>query len=299
MNTPLFVAEVCSNHHADLDRCRMLIREAARIGCDAVKFQLFEIDRLFAPEALAHEPELAARRAWELPRSFIPELAEECRIHRVRFGCTPFDLDAVAALEPHVSFFKIASYELLWSDLLGACARTGLPLVLATGMATLDEIAGAVDTLRTAGCRDLTLLHCVSGYPSPVDQSNLSVIETLRRKFDCPVGWSDHSASQAVVTRAIHRWQAAMIEFHFDLEGDGAEFGAGHCWLPDRMSPVIRQTRDGFTADGVPRKKVQPAEFDDRDWRADPSDGLRPIRRIRPTLPPLHAPETPCTTPAH
>lgn len=277
----LFVAEVSSNHQRDLARSLAFVDTAAAVGCDGVKFQLFKIDQLFAPEILARSEEHRRRRAWELPVEFLPSLAARCRQHNILFGCTPFYLEAVEELRPYVDFYKIASYELLWSDLLAACAGTGKPVALSTGMATLEEVQTAVTLLRQAGCQDLTLLHCVSGYPTPPEQCNLAAIETLRRACACNVGWSDHSASPAVIYRAVHRWQASMVEFHLDLDGTGDEYRTGHCWLPDQIAPVIRAIRLGLAADGDGQKVPLPSELSDRDWRADPSDGLRPMKWLR------------------
>lgn len=281
MRFPYFIAEVSSNHHRDLDRCFQFIDTAAQIGCDAVKFQLFRIEELFAPEILAKSEPHRKRKEWELPVAFLPALSGRCHERGIAFSCTPFYLDAIEELEPHVGFYKIASYELLWDDLLERCAATGKPVVLSTGMADLDEIGHAVDVLRKAGCEDLKLLHCISGYPTPPQECNLAAIETLRKRFGCPVGWSDHSVSPAVVHRAVHRWEASVVEFHLDLEGEGEEFSAGHCWLPAPIKSLISHIRTSLDADGTGEKVPAPAELPDRDWRADPSDGLRPLRHLR------------------
>lgn len=278
---PLFIAEVSSNHHQDLDRCKAFIDAAAEIGCDAVKFQLFRIRELFAPEVLARSAEHRQREAWELDPALLAPLAAYAASRRLAFCCTPFYLDAVVELEPHVAFYKIASYELLWDDLLRAVAATGKPVILSTGMATLDEVRHAVDVLRQAQCRAITLLHCSSAYPTPTNEANLAAIETMRLEFGCPVGWSDHTRSPAVLARAIHRWNAATIEFHLDLDGEGPEYAAGHCWLPQEIAPVIRDARLALSADGDGTKTPRPSEQPDRDWRADPTDGLRPLRKIR------------------
>ena len=282
MKSPVqFVAEVSSNHQGNKARCMRFIEESARIGCSAVKFQMFRIRELFAPEILECSTEHRQRADWELPPQFIRDLAVHCRAHGIEFGCTPFYLEAVKELEEHVDFFKIASYELLWDDLLRACAATSKPVVLATGMATLEETARATAVLREAGCNRLTLLHCVSGYPTPANEANLSAIETIRQTCRCPVGWSDHTVSPSVIYRAVHRWSASMVEFHLDLDGHGAEFGAGHCWLPDQIEPVIHGTLSGFETDGTGNKLPAPSESSDRAWRADPEDGLRPMKDTR------------------
>ncbi len=287
-----FVAEVSSNHHAELDRCLAFVDEAARIGCDAVKFQLFRVEELFAPEILARSPAHRARRRWELPESFLPALAARARERGLAFGCTPFSLRAVEVLRPQVDFLKIASYELLYEPLLAACATTGLPVVLSTGMATEPEVRRAVEVLHDAGCRELTLLHCVSGYPTPPEQSNLAALEVLRGigasrpGLHFAVGLSDHTTSPGVIHRAVHRFGATLVEFHLDLDGRGEEFAAGHCWLPDAAAELIAQVREGLRADGEGGKQPVPVELADRSWRADPRDGLRPLRTVRESFAP-------------
>jgi sialic acid synthase SpsE len=226
---------------------------------------------------------LRPKSSWR-SRKWRTENDGSCRKRNIQFSATPFYLEAVAELFPFVDFYKIASYELLWHDLLRACARTGKPVVLSTGMATLDEIAGAVEVIRGAGGTELTLLHCTSGYPTPAAQCNLAAIATLRETFGCKVGWSDHSVDPGVIHRAVHRWNAEMVEFHLDLDGQGDEFKTGHCWLPDAIAPVIRDCASGAGADGAGKKEPVPAELADRDWRADPVDGLRPIKFKRRTL---------------
>ncbi len=282
-----FIAEVSSNHNGDLNRCFRFIEEAKRCGCDGVKFQLFRVDELFAPEILKYSEEHRKRKNWELPLEFVPQIAKRCKKVGLKFICTPFYLKAVDELKPYVDAYKIASYELLWLDLFKRCAQTGKPVIVSTGMATLEEVKAAVDVLVENGCKDITVLHCTSSYPTPPTQCNLSAIETMRRYITTPenvrlrFGWSDHSVNEGVVLRAIHKWNAEMVEFHFDLEGEGEEFKYGHCWLPDRVKRLIRMTKDGFLADGDGNKKPQENELKERLWRADPEDGLRPMKRIR------------------
>ena len=276
-----FIAEVSSNHARDLDRSLNFVDTAADIGCDAVKFQLFRIEQLFAPEILSRSEKHRRRDAWELPLEFLPDLAERCQQRRIRFGCTPFYLGAVNELQPFVAFYKVASYELLWDELLAACAKTGKPIILSTGMATMDEIGHAADVLRLNRASDVTLLHCTSAYPAPYAEVNLAAIETLRRATGCRIGWSDHTVEPAVIHRAVHRWGAEVVEFHLDLDGKGEEFEAGHCWLPDQIGPVIQEIRKGLATDGSGVKEPAASELPDRMWRADPSHGLRPNNQIR------------------
>ncbi len=313
---PLFVAEVSSNHNCDLERCLQFIDIAAQIGCDAVKFQYFKIKELFAPEVLAKSEKHRSRKRWELPQNFLRPISERCRKNNILFGCTPFFLEGVKELKQYVDFFKIASYELLWDDLILECATTEKPLVLSTGMASLDEVEHAVNIVIGAWEKEggkensynlsnninnsssnsslididskLTLLHCISGYPTPIHECNLSAITTLKNKisklklkFKTNCGWSDHTVEPAVIYRAVHKWDCSMVEFHLDIDGTGDEYSLGHCWLPNQIQLVIETVKKSFLADGDGKKEPMPSELSDRLWRADPSDGLRPFKEIR------------------
>jgi sialic acid synthase SpsE len=281
-----FIAEVSSNHAQNLQRSLDFIDCSANAGCSAVKFQLFRVESLFSPQALKSNPDLLKRKAWELPLEFLPKLAHHSHIKGLQFSCTPFYLEAVQELEPYVDFYKVASYELLWDDLLVACAQTGKPVILSTGMATIDEIQHAVQVLRNHGCPSPTLLHCTSAYPTPYGEANLAAIQTLRDQTGCDIGWSDHTVEPAVIHRAISRWRASIIEFHLDLDGQGDEYAAGHCWLPEQIGEVIRDVKKASSADGNGVKEPVPSELSDRAWRADPSDGLRPLKELRASLEP-------------
>jgi N-acetylneuraminate synthase len=278
-----FIAEVSSNHSKNIERSLKFVDVAAFIGCDSVKFQLFKIDKLFAPEILSKSKAHRDRKRWELPLDFLPILAGRCREKGIQFSCTPFYLDAVQELEPYVDFYKVASYELLWDDLLIACALTGKPVIISTGMATIEEIKHAVEILRANNCEP-TVLHCTSAYPTPYAEANLSALETIRKATGCEIGWSDHTVDPGVIHRAIHKWGATTVEFHLDIEGQGEEFETGHCWLPETIGQVIKQVRHAQLSDGNGVKEPVPAEIGDRMWRADPSDGLRPFKSIRTTF---------------
>tara|TARA_B100000925_G_scaffold281760_1_gene253875 strand:- start:346 stop:1209 length:864 start_codon:yes stop_codon:yes gene_type:complete len=276
-----FIAEVSSNHSQSIERSLQFIDAAAFIGCDSVKFQLFRVDKLFAPEILSKSKAHRDRKHWELPIDFLPILANHSREKGIQFSCTPFYLDAVEELEPYVDFYKIASYELLWDDLLTACANTGKPVIISTGMATMDEIKHAVSVLRENGCRNPTILHCISAYPAPYTDSNLAAIKSIKDETGCRVGWSDHTVNEGVVHRAIHKWGAEVIEFHLDLDGRGEEYGSGHCWLPQKISNLITLIRQSEAADGNGAKEPVSSELPDRLWRTDKSDGLRPFKSVR------------------
>jgi sialic acid synthase SpsE len=275
-----FIAEVSSNHSRDINRALAFIDSASSIDCNAIKFQLFKIDKLFSAEILKNSKKHRDRKQWELPLKFLPILANRCKEKGIEFCCSPFYLEAVKELEPYVDFYKIASYELLWDDLLIACALTGKPVIISTGMAELDEIKHAVRVLRDNNCEP-TVLHCTSAYPTPYKEANLHSIETIRKSFGCEVGWSDHTVNPGVIHRAVHKWGAKVIEFHIDLEGKGEEFESGHCWLPEQIGSVIKEVRHAENSDGNGIKEPAASEISDRLWRTDPSDGLRPFKSIR------------------
>jgi sialic acid synthase SpsE len=288
---PFWLAEVSSNHNQNLDRCLKFIKTAADLGCDAVKFQLFKIEKLFAPEILKKSKAHRDRKAWELPKEFVPKISQKCQDCNIKLFFTPFYLKAAKFLQPYIDVYKIASYELLWDDLLKVCAQTGKPIVLSTGMANLTEIDKAIKILKINGANDITLLHCVSVYPAPINELNLKAINTMRNRYHCKVGWSDHSANSQVIYRAVQRWQASMIEFHLDIDTKGVEYQSkGYNWLPKDIKKVILNIKkdtkktDNFTqADGNGIKTPSRSEIQSNevDWRADPSDGLRPLKTLR------------------
>ena len=256
-----FIAEVSSNHHRDLERCFDFIDTAARIGCDAVKFQLFKIDQLFAPEILAKSETHRKRKDWELPTAFLPELAKRSHDQGIQFSCTPFYLDAVAELEPHVDFYKIASYELLWDDLIRACARTGKPLIPSTGMATLGEIEAALEVLETAGTprTQITVLHCNTEYPTPMEDVNLRAMCSIRDVFGVAVGYSDHTAGIEVPIVAV-ALGATVIEKHLTLDRNlpGPDHKAS--LEPDEFAAMVRAIRNIEQAMGDGIKRPSPSE---------------------------------------
>lgn len=275
-----FISEVSSNHSRDLERCIKFIDKSAEIGCDSVKFQLFKIKELFAKEAFIKKPEILQRKEWELPLEFFPELKKRCKERKIEFGCTPFYLKAVQEIYEYVDYYKIASYELLWDSLIEACAETKKKIILSSGMASAQEVLHAVKLCQNKGVEPI-ILHCNSSYPSPISDVNLKAIKTLRDISNCSVGWSDHSVSMNVILLAIYKWNASHIEFHLDLDGNGEEFSSGHCWLPDQIQNVIKFVRESKIINGSGVKEPSNSENEERLWRADPEDGLRPLKKIR------------------
>lgn len=278
---PKYIAEVSSNHGQDLARIIDFIDASADIGCDAVKFQLFRVETLYSSDTIQRLPAVMERKKWELPLEFLPKIKERCSKKGLLFGCTPFYLEAVDQLADFVDFYKIASYELLWLDLIKKCAQMPQPLIISTGMANMHEIRDAYSIAAMYKDDGLAFLHCESSYPVKVEQTNLASIKYLRDQLRCPVGWSDHSRSLAVVLRAAMKWEAEIFEFHIDLDCKGAEYASGHCWLPSELANAISLIETSKGADGELSKSPGEDESQDRSWRADPADGLRPLKSMR------------------
>lgn len=276
-----FISEISSNHNNDISRSKELIKISAKLGFDIVKFQLFKIDKLFSKEILTKSKKHRDRKKWELKEKYIPVLAKECKKNKVKFCVTPFYLDAVDIIKPYVDYIKIASYEILWRDLLIKCAKTKKPIIISTGMANMKEVVNAIKILKKNGASKIIVLHCVSSYPAKLEELNLSAIETLRKKSNLEVGWSDHSNNPLVVYRAVEKWNASYIEMHLDIDGKGYEFSAGHCWLPNKARNLILNVRNKKIIDGKGKKIPNKSEAFERKFRADPVDGLRPIQKFR------------------
>ncbi len=286
-----FIAEVSSNHKQDLGRCEQIITVAKEVGCDGVKFQLFEIERLFSQEAIRAKPDIKSKKSWELSAQFLPDLSRLAHQVGLQFLCTPFYLEAVDQLEPYVDAYKIGSYELLWLDLFRKCAATGKPLIFSTGMATLSEVEEALKAIGGYPTKEVTVLQCTSSYPAPPSEVNLKAMETLRKRlapysetFNLAIGYSDHTVLPGVILKAVYRYNAKLVEFHFDLDGSGEEYKVGHCWLPEQIKSVIQSVREAISADGSGEKEPSPSETHEREWRADPVDGRRPLKSIREKL---------------
>lgn len=285
-----FIAEVSSNHNADLERCLRFVDTAADIGCWGIKFQLFKLDQMFTQEALAAKASLLEpRRNWELPVSFLPAIAERCHTRGIKLGCTPFYLDAIQELEPYVDFFKIASYEVLWKDLIQGVMATGKPVIISLGMINVSEFVDLTHNIlggRNKSKGQVSFLHCVSQYPTPASQCNLASINMYRtglyRHF--PVGWSDHSVNPGVIACAIFKYHAPLIEFHLDLDGLGDEYKIGHCWTVDKARAMIEMVRAGEAAIGNWGVFATDENTPERLWRSDPVDGLRPLQALRNKL---------------
>ena len=271
----LVVAEAGINHNGSLDRALEMIRVAAACGADAIKFQTFraqtfisETDSIFCYQTargLVQERSLEMFRRVELEYAWHKRLFAAAREAGLLIFSTPCDAEAIDLLDGlNVPLFKISSDYLSHHEFLRLVAARGRPLVVSTGMATLGDIEEALEAIYSTGNRQVILLHCVSAYPTPVEQINLKAMETLRLAFGCPVGFSDHTEGVTVPVAAA-ALGAVLIEKHFTLDKqDGA--GPDH-WFsvdPEELAHLVRSVRTVEQALGHYEKNVVPAEAESR-----------------------------------
>ena len=223
----LIIAEVGVNHDGSLARAISLVWAAHDAGADAVKFQAFSTDRLTSSRAptadyqrrrTACTDQRKMLRSLEFSRDDFRVLKTEADVLGMEFMASPFDPEEVEMLvELGVRRIKIASPELTDVPLLRAAARTGLPLIVSTGAATEAEIEQALEVIRAAGDPPVTLLACVTRYPTPFSKANIRRMVTLRERFGLPVGYSDHTEGVEAAPLAVAAG-AVVLEKHFTLD---------------------------------------------------------------------------------
>ena len=271
-NPPYIVAEVGSNHNGDMDLCRRLIDAAAEAGADAVKFQSWSETSLIANEEYERNPTYADKkkhfgslremvRAYQLTPEQHVVASDYARDRGIAFcssAFSPGEADMLAGLD--VPFIKVASMDVTNLPLLAHIAGTGKPVVLSVGMATLAEIDRAMETVRAQGNEDIVLLHCVSIYPAPPSTVHLRNIETLRRAFDVPVGFSDHTMGTAIPVAAI-ALGACLIEKHFTLDKEMEGWDHAISCDPAELRAVVEDGRTVHEALGSTRRMLSEAEI--------------------------------------
>lgn len=258
----LIVAEIGNNHEGDVSVAEELIARAAECGADAVKFQTLRPECLVRP---TDAERLARLRAFALSRDDFVHLAECASRAGVLFLSTPLDLNAVDDLEPLVAAYKIASGDNDFLPLLERVAQTRKPVVLSCGLASLTQLQHAVAWLRhhwRQADPGLAALHCVSGYPVPPEQANLSAISTLRSALDCTVGYSDHTIGIEAAVLAVAAG-ARIVEKHFTLDHDYSEFRDHKLSAdPVELAELVRRIRHAERLLGSGEKTVQPCEWE-------------------------------------
>lgn len=289
------IAEAGVNHNGSLDMAKRLVEVAAQTGADAVKFQTFKAERLVsrtAPKAEyqtrttdAAESQLEMIRKLELDEAAHAALFEHCDKCGIAFLSTPFDEESVALLTGRLqlSRIKIPSGEITNAPLILCIAQTGIPIILSTGMSTLDEIQDALGIIAFGymGCsgpslsafnaayntpegqatlrEKVTLLHCTTEYPAPSAEINLKAMDTMREAFGLPVGFSDHSQGITAAIAAVARG-AVLVEKHFTL--DRTLPGPDHkaSLEPEALETMIKAIRDVELMLGTGLKEPSPSE---------------------------------------
>jgi N,N'-diacetyllegionaminate synthase len=268
------IAEAGVNHNGDIKLAKKLIDIAKQAGADAVKFQTFQTDSLVTSTADKapyqkettdiSESQYDMLKKLELKPAEFRELSDYTMSEGLIFLSSPFDIFSVDLLdEMGISAFKIPSGEITNVPLLVYVSRKGKPVILATGMSTLDEVDEAVTLLREEGRNDTILLHCVSAYPARVEDSNLKAMDTMRRKFKIPVGFSDHTPGIEVTIAAV-ALGACVIEKHFTI--DKKMSGPDHraSLDPSELEEMVRAIRNVEKSIGDGIKKPVTAELENK-----------------------------------
>lgn len=277
------IAEAGVNHNGSLESALELVEVAANAGADAVKFQTFKAEKLVSTHAATaeyqkqhtgHTTQLKMLQALELSEEAHYKIALHCKDYGIEFMSTPFDLDSADFLfELGMKRFKIPSGEITHYPLLSHIAKKDLPIIMSTGMSSLDEVSAAVEVIKQvrndlhySGKLDekLVLLHCTSNYPADMADINLKAMMSMAKVLNLPVGYSDHSQGILISPVAV-ALGACVIEKHFTL--DKTLSGPDHSASlnPDELAQLIKNIRDVEMAMGDGAKVASLSELEVRD----------------------------------
>jgi N-acetylneuraminate synthase/N,N'-diacetyllegionaminate synthase len=267
---PFVIAEIGVNHNGDPALAARLVDAALGAGADAVKLQAFDAtslatagaERAAYQRAAGSSSQLEMLRSLELPREAWRELENRVTAAGAIFLATPFDAPSVALLmEIGVPAFKIGSGDLTNALLLREVGRHGLPVILSTGMGTMDEVDAAVGELRRSGAGPVALLHCASVYPAPIEEVNLRAIDALRERFGEPIGFSDHTVGSVAAVAAVARG-ASIVEKHLTLDRTlpGPDHAAS--MEPEDFGRLVADIGSAWSGLGDGRKVPRDAERD-------------------------------------
>ena len=272
---PYFVAEIGPNHNGSLSMALELLDLAASSGANCAKFQLGIPDSVYSLDSFKADYQIDKSR----PES-IKEMSSRLQLTRddhrilyaracdigIAYACTAFDIDSLVFLNENfdLPFLKIPSGEILSIDLLEYVSKTTKPIILSTGMASIDEIHYAVDVLTSSGNQNLTILHCVSEYPANPLNLNLAFIRTLQRLFKYPVGYSDHSLGSKAIELS-HAMGCNFFEKHFTK--DKTLPGPDHLCsaTPVEFREMVELVNGNSAYLGSCLKRISPPELSIRD----------------------------------
>jgi len=269
---PFIIAEIGNNHNGSLDNALKLIKIANDIGVDAVKFQVKNIEKSFSQKLLdsAYVTENSFgktyrehKQALEFSKEQLVEIYEFSRKLGIICFSTPFDTDSVDLLETIDNpIYKISSFHVTDMPLIEKVSKTKKPIIMSTGMSSIDEIDKAVELIRNHNDQ-LILLQCTSCYPTDDKDVNLAVIPSLRNRYSCPIGYSGHERGLAICTSAV-TLGACVIEKHFT--SDRTLKGSDHASSiePIGMKDIVLRSKKIFNALGNSNKSVLDCELKNR-----------------------------------
>ena len=254
LNEPVYIiAEVGVNHNGDLKLAKKLIQKAAACGANCVKFQTFKADRVVthdAPKAVYQlkttskdESQLSMLEKLEMDMDSYREIMHCCEENGVLFMSTPYNIEDVDFLEElGVPAYKLASMHAAEPWFASYVAKTGKPVILSTGMATLDEVRLTVDAMRKTGNEQIILLQCTTNYPSLLEDTNLLAMQSLAKEFGLIVGYSDHTSNDIACIVSIGLG-AKVIEKHFTLDKSMKGPDQSTSATPDEFSRLVKAIR--------------------------------------------------------
>ena len=269
---PFIIAEIGVNYDNDMKLAEEMIKAAKRSGVDAVKFQTYTPSKIVAISSPKYwedeKPEETQFEFFKRSNTFYheetKELAKLCKTNSIPFISTPFDLDSVDLLDGlGVPAFKIASADITNYPLLRKVAKTGKPILLSTGASSIGEIEHATQIVEGEGNEDIVLLHCILAYPTPVEDSNLMMIKSLRDIFPkYEVGWSDHVIpdSSVIVPTVAASLGASVIEKHFTIDRTRPGNDHFHSVDEELMTKMVENIRLAKSSMGEYLKRPMPVE---------------------------------------
>jgi pseudaminic acid synthase len=258
--SPYVIAELSANHNGNIDTAFRIIEEAKKAGADAVKLQTYTADTITlncASEDFKIRGGLwDGRTLYDLyeeahtPWAWHSPLFEHARKLGITIFSSPFDNTAVDLLEDlNAPAYKIASFEAVDLALIKYVANTGKPMIISTGMADAEEIQDAIDAARSGGCKELAILHCVSGYPAPAQDYNLRTIPDMINRFGLVTGLSDHTLDNTTALTSV-ALGASIIEKHFTLNRNGGGPDDSFSLEPADLAELCRGARTAWEAMG-------------------------------------------------